>query len=102
MACASCAFDPSLLPPSATQLETLYSLLRVNSTPPLSTEAHFRHVVESGPASLAQYDEQIEALREQMDRLSAERKLLATYIDANGSILTSYIRRLPTVLRRRR
>ncbi|KAJ7051978.1 hypothetical protein C8F01DRAFT_1376350 [Mycena amicta] len=98
MACASCAFDPSLLPPSATQLETLYSLLRVNSTPPPSTEAHFRHVVESGPASLAQYDEQIEALREKMDRLSAERKLLATYIDASGSILTSYIRRLPTEL----
>ncbi|KAJ7056850.1 hypothetical protein C8F01DRAFT_1372810 [Mycena amicta] len=98
MACASCAFNPSLLPPSATQLEALHSLLRVNSIPPPSTEAHFRHVVESGPVSLTQYDEQIEALREKMDRLSADRKLLATYIDASRSLLTSDIRRLPTEL----
>ncbi|KAJ7051976.1 hypothetical protein C8F01DRAFT_1172621 [Mycena amicta] len=98
MACASCAFNPSLLPPSATQLEALHSLLRANSNPPLAAEAHFRHVVEKGPASLAQYDEQIEALREKMDRLSTDRKLLSTYIDASRSILTSYIRRLPTEL----
>ncbi|KAJ7056851.1 hypothetical protein C8F01DRAFT_1155367 [Mycena amicta] len=33
-----------------------------------------------------------------MDRLSADRKLLATYINASDSILTSHVRRLPTEL----
>ncbi|KAJ7051979.1 hypothetical protein C8F01DRAFT_1376351 [Mycena amicta] len=98
MTCASCAFSPSPLLPSAAQLEALQSILRFHSIPFPATEAHFRDVVERGPASLAQYDEQIEALREKMDALSAERKLLVTYIEGSRSIVASYIRRLPTEL----
>ncbi|KAJ7792147.1 hypothetical protein B0H14DRAFT_2191111, partial [Mycena olivaceomarginata] len=70
------------------------SILRSNSLPPDSELSSFRTTISVAPAELAHYDLAINGVQSQLDRLSSERRTLASYTDGCRSAL-SPIRRVP-------
>ncbi|KAF7304380.1 F-box domain-containing protein [Mycena chlorophos] len=91
------SFSSSLLP-SDDDTETVYTLLRTNGALSDSDTDRLRSFVDGCGTELEKYQVEIEQTTEakSLARLQAERQTLVIHLAACRSLLTCYIRRLPT------
>ncbi|KAJ6467671.1 hypothetical protein C8R47DRAFT_1056072 [Mycena vitilis] len=95
-ACAACGHGfSSSLAPTAAQNRELLNVLRSNAVPP--DVGSFRSTILEAPAELARYDDEIGRLQKALEKLIADRGILAEYADRCRSVL-SPIRRVPPEL----
>ncbi|KAJ7604511.1 hypothetical protein DFH06DRAFT_1254764 [Mycena polygramma] len=85
----------SSLAPTAAQNRELLNVLRSNAVPP--DVGSFRSTILEAPAELARYDDEIGRLQKALEKLIADRGILAEYADRCRSVL-SPIRRVPPEL----
>ncbi|KAJ7288969.1 hypothetical protein C8J57DRAFT_1707227 [Mycena rebaudengoi] len=88
--------NPPKFLPDSTQISNLREILRSNHVPPEET-SHFQSVLTSSPATLAEYDAEIERLRSLLRKTVSDRATFHAYTEGCRSAL-SPIRRLPAEL----
>ncbi|KAJ7496414.1 hypothetical protein FB451DRAFT_1207743 [Mycena latifolia] len=87
-------WEPCPLPDHA-HIRRVHNILRSNTHPP--DTAHFRNVISGAAPELARYDAEIERVEKTLNRLVADREVLASYVDSCRSVF-SPVRHLPTEL----
>ncbi|KAJ7288936.1 hypothetical protein C8J57DRAFT_1495198 [Mycena rebaudengoi] len=87
--------NPPKFFPDSTQISNLREILRSNRVPPETS--HFQSVLASSPATLAEYDAEIERLRSLLQKMVSDRATFHAYTEGCRSVL-SPIRRLPAEL----
>jgi hypothetical protein len=78
--------------PNPSQIAELQNILRSNSLPPELSS--IQTTISATPAELERYDWAINSVQKELNRLSSERRTLASYTDGCQSAL-SPIRRVP-------
>nr|GAT54727.1 predicted protein [Mycena chlorophos] len=88
----------SSLLPSPTEQSTINILLATNIAPDAATLEHLHKVATEAPRDLDRYDLEIEALRVEMERVSAQKIELESHLARCRSLLDCRIRLLPPEL----
>ncbi|KAJ7288920.1 hypothetical protein C8J57DRAFT_1643233 [Mycena rebaudengoi] len=83
--------------PDSTQISSLREILRSNRVPLETSISQFQSVLTSSPATLAEYDAEIERLQSLLQKTISDRATLHAYTEGCRSAL-SPIRRLPAEL----